>query len=107
LSITTATTTIQQNSNRVGILFASGTATGGGVPRISIGGQLLTIVLTGFGTNVQMYSLQDHGDLPTKQFTITTAAGTVELAVTEFIAPTGMIAAGLDEFRRAYPGSNI
>jgi|ERR1700754_2143908 len=99
--------TVARNPNRVGIEFRVTATAGGGA---------LTIVVDGAGLGapgalgIQMgfiFTLLNHGDLPTKEFVLDTGAGTVTTTIIEWIAPTGLIAAGLNEFQRAYPGSYV
>lgn len=83
------------------------TATITGPAQIEVNGQYFGTLVQGLTANETIWSLQTHGDLPTKSWRLYNTSGAGTVVVVEFILPTSIIAAGLDEFRRAYSGSGV
>lgn len=103
VSLAVASTIITPNAERVGIMFKVGTLAGGAVPELSVDGVLLGNFLVGFSPPAFDFTLATHGDLPTRQFTITNGVGTATIGVLEMFMPQSYITAGLNEFKREYP----
>jgi hypothetical protein len=110
--ITTFTLTISsrvfaRNQNRVGIEIRQNTQTATGPIVLAVNGIAFGTLLQGLGGSTALWTLENSGQLCQQEWTLSNTAGVVTATVIEYFAPTGIIAAGIDEFKRAYPGSNI
>lgn len=104
-TVTAGSRDFPANQNRVGFMAVINSVTGTGPIQIKVDDVTIGSILQGIGSPLFYVNLKDHGDLPTRKFTFFNTAGTMDVGVIEFIAPTGLIASGLKEFLRSYPGT--
>ncbi len=95
---------IPPSQQRVGILFGTGFDVGPVVDEVSV-----IITATGYPQIVvaevampYMMSIMTHGDLPTKQFTVSSQSSAVAVYAIAFMMPEEYLAAGLEQFISEY-----
>ncbi len=92
---------IPPNPNRVGIQITwAADVTFSDGASIAIDGVIVAAL--NIGTPSLMWSLVDHGDVPTKEFVVTDILGATNVGVIEMFLPEDMLSAGLNEFISQY-----
>lgn len=104
-TVTSGSRDFPANQNRVGLMVFLNSVTGTGPIQFKVDDVTVGSILQGLGGPPFYVNLKDHGDLSTRKFTFYNTAGTMDVSIIEFIAPTGLIASGLKEFLRSYPGT--
>jgi hypothetical protein len=99
--LSVAAITIPANQQRVGLFFSpTTTLTAAGIVGIAVDG-IATFIISGFAPLLHL-SLDRHGDLPTRKFTVSSIASVSGFAVVEFFMPESYLAAGLEQFVSEY-----
>lgn len=94
------TMVIGTNRDRVGIIISIDVSSTASVTRVSIDVDGLRAMSLSTTNPQVIYTLASHGDLPTRQFTMTAQGTGFNIGVLELIAPEKMIDAAIEEFVR-------
>jgi len=96
-----ASATLPRNPQRVGLLISaqSTLAISTHYPIISVAGVVISWMRN--GDNAMMFTMQQYGDLTTRDWSVLTPTAATVLSFTEFFLPEEILAAGLEEFKRS------
>lgn len=93
--------TLPRNPQRVGLMIGvqSTLAIAAQQPVVSVAG--VVVLWMRAGENHAMFTMLEHGDLTTRDWSVLTPAAATPISFTEFFLPEEVIAAALEEFKRS------
>lgn len=92
------------NNNRVGIFIAAQNPAASVVASVvvTVDGKFFCLMTA--GSNIGLFTLETVGDLVTKRWVISQATVAATGGTTEWFLPEEVLQAGIEEFKRDYPG---